>query len=113
MVKVNKNWCSTCEVNFFTETMFNTHIVGEWPHDPQSTGINIPVGSFKRHHLTERELHEKGWSCQELQVSEWLDGEKVLLPLFTWVMPGQLEAKEKQAQRMSKLGTQHNFSKRR
>ncbi|MGZ3630727.1 MAG: hypothetical protein ACXVDN_24110, partial [Ktedonobacteraceae bacterium] len=83
-MKVNKHFCSECQVNFFTETMFFEHIVGPFPQDLQS----------KRHHLTEAELHEKGWSCQELQVSEYLNGDKVLVPRMTWVMPGQLEARE-------------------
>ncbi len=110
-MKVNKNWCTTCQVNFFTETMFFQHIVGEWPQDPQSTGVSIPVGSSKRHHLTEAELHDLGWSCQELQVSEWLDGNKVLIPRMTWVMPGQLEKHEANDRRMAEMSKKVGFKK--
>jgi hypothetical protein len=100
-MKVNKNWCEKCQVNFLIESMFFAHIVGDtWPDDPKTTGIPIPANSFHRRHLTEAELHEKGWTCQELLVDEYLNGDRVQVPRLTWVMPGQLEAREKWVERL-------------
>ena len=108
-MKVHKNWCNACQVNFFTETMFFEHIVGTYPDQPGK--MQPPVGKFHRHHLTEAELHEKGWSCQELPVSEWQEGERVLVPRMTWVMPGQLEDRERRDEQVKRVGFKKRFQK--
>jgi hypothetical protein len=92
IMNVKKNQCSACGYNFFTETLFFEHRVGKYPSENQGTST--------RSCLTEAEMHEKGWQCQELQVTVWVEGDKTTVPMQTWVRPGQLEAREKRAEHL-------------
>jgi hypothetical protein len=94
-MKVNKNQCRTCGYNFFTESMFFEHRTGEYNlTNDKGSPIRTPVGQSPRRCLSVEEMSLKGWMLRTLDVTVWVDGNKTTVPMSTWVMPGQLEARE-------------------
>jgi hypothetical protein len=88
-MQVKKNYCTNCKYNYLTETLYDKHRVGRFEITTDA-GVVIPS---ERRCMTEAEMRKKGWECTELEVKD-------LGMALTWTDQGQLEKREKTAERM-------------
>jgi hypothetical protein len=96
--------------------MFFTHRTGDYGemiYRPSDTKHKRPIdqGPSTRRCLTDEEMCAMGWLLQTVLVDVIVEEVKTKRDMPTWVLPGQLEAREKHAERMREMSKSYGFKK--
>lgn len=87
---MKKVYCSGCASYFASDTMFDTHRMGDFNG----------VGKNRRRCMTPAEMGGKGWIQSELPVTHYIDGSPKELLKLVWITQARLDDRVKKAQRL-------------
>lgn len=107
---MKKNFCSGCGYNFGNETMFFDHRTGAYNlTNKKGDAVATPIGHSRRRCKTDSELTALGWELVTVDVDVTVGGVAQKQPMQTWVLPGQIEARQERMKKVVQSRLKHTL----